>query len=508
MKEKKKIIGLVSAIVVLIIVIVGVSYAWLTMTVQGNEKQVLRVGGLRIILNETNSLTISDARPISDSEGMAQDGFIFSVENQGALAADYNVYLDDDTIETNKTRLDDQYVKYSLDVNDTTGTAKTLSNRLIYSGHIERNTTDNFVLRVWLNDEIDGYITNQVFKVKLRVEVNEETAGSKMKAYTSNSTDDYHSNTYKTKVTSIVTKSNTEVPETAIESWDVSEAGDGSVIAYVEDDGSGGTTYKVTIGGENGIAANENSSYLFANFNNVTSIDLSSLDTSNATTIAYMFYKCNSLTNINFGEKFDTSQVTDMVWLFYQCSSLTEIDFGKHFNTSKVTVMNLMFFGCSKLTELDLSGFNTSQVTNMNGMFSNCSSLNSLNLSSFDTSQVTNMSTMFSNCSSLNSLNLSSFDTSKVTNMGSMFDNCRKLTKLDLSSFNGSNVTYLGSMFSSCSSLVELDMRNFGVPKTSNYTFIFTYCRQLTNIIIGESSSSWVTSAINSAGINPTLTTV
>ena len=173
MKEKKKIIGLVSAIVVLIIVIVGVSYAWLTMTVQGNEKQVLRVGGLRIILNETNSLTINDARPISDSEGMAQDGFIFSVENQGALAADYNVYLDDDAIETTQTRLDDQYVKYSLDVNDTTGTAKVLDNRLIYSGHIERNTTDNFVLRVWLNDEIDGYITNQVFKVKIRVEVNE-----------------------------------------------------------------------------------------------------------------------------------------------------------------------------------------------------------------------------------------------------------------------------------------------------------------------------------------------
>ncbi len=173
MKEKKKIIGLVSAIVVLIIVIVGVSYAWLTMSVQGNEKQVLRVGGLRIILNETNSLTISDARPISDSEGMAQDGFIFSVENQGALAADYNVYLDDDAIETTQTRLDDQYVKYSLDVNDTTGTAKTLSNRLIYSGHIEKGATDNFVLRVWLNDEIDGYITNQVFKVKIRVEVNE-----------------------------------------------------------------------------------------------------------------------------------------------------------------------------------------------------------------------------------------------------------------------------------------------------------------------------------------------
>ena len=44
--------------------------------------------------------------------------------------------------------------------------------------------------------------------------------------------------TYKSKITSITTKKDNIVPVTATESWDISEAGDGSVMAYVEDDGS------------------------------------------------------------------------------------------------------------------------------------------------------------------------------------------------------------------------------------------------------------------------------
>ena len=89
-----------------------------------------------------------------------------------------------------------------------------------------------------------------------------------MKSYTylTSKTEDYHSNTYKSKTTSIVTKDNIEIPSTAIESWDVSEAGDGSVIAYIEDDGRGTGTYKVTIGGQGKIIANSNSSYLFGAF--------------------------------------------------------------------------------------------------------------------------------------------------------------------------------------------------------------------------------------------------
>ena len=89
-----------------------------------------------------------------------------------------------------------------------------------------------------------------------------------------------------------------------------------------------------------------------------------------------------------------------MADMFDGCSNLTSLDLSS-FDTSQVTTMSSMFSGCSNLTSLDLSNFNTSQVTTMPYMFSECSRLTSLNLSNFDTSQVTNMYRMFSGCSSL-----------------------------------------------------------------------------------------------------------
>ncbi|WP_276414706.1 MucBP domain-containing protein, partial [Lactococcus garvieae] len=78
------------------------------------------------------------------------------------------------------------------------------------------------------------------------------------------------------------------------------------------------------------------------------------------------------------------------------CSALTTLDLSK-FDTSNVTSMNYMFYGCSALTTLDLSKFDTSNVTSMNYMFNGCSALTTLDLSKFDTSKVTTMNYMFSN---------------------------------------------------------------------------------------------------------------
>jgi surface protein len=69
-----------------------------------------------------------------------------------------------------------------------------------------------------------------------------------------------------------------------------------------------------------------------------------------------------------------------MTAMFYGCSNLTSLDLST-FDTSSVTDMYGMFEGCSGLTSLDLSSFNTSNVTNMSGMFSGCINLININLS-------------------------------------------------------------------------------------------------------------------------------
>ncbi len=151
-----------------------------------------------------------------------------------------------------------------------------------------------------------------------------------------------------TMVTSITTKDNTDIPDNVIEWWDASEAQDQSVIAYIEDDGSGAGTYKVTIGGQGGIIANPDSNSLFYYFTSLESIDLTHLDTSKVTNMSNMFRWCNNLTNLDLSS-FDTSSVTSMISMFQSCSSLTSINFGNDFNTSNVLNMNSMFRECSNL---------------------------------------------------------------------------------------------------------------------------------------------------------------
>ena len=86
-------------------------------------------------------------------------------------------------------------------------------------------------------------------------------------------------------------------------------------------------------------------------------------------------------------------------------------------DTSNVTTMNYMFYGCSSLTSLDLSNFNTSNVTDMNNMFYGCTSLTSLNLSNCDMSKVTSVSGTFNGCFKLKDVYITEESTlMKLTN--------------------------------------------------------------------------------------------
>ena len=175
-----------------------------------------------------------------------------------------------------------------------------------------------------------------------------------------------------------------------------------------------------TVRAEGKVFANGSLAFMFYDRYDITSMDLSNFDTSNATDMSYMFYKCDDITSMDLSN-FDTSNVTDMSYMFYDCGSLTSLDIS-NFDTRKVTDMSNMFCWCSSLTSLDISSFVTSNVTDMSSMFACCLGLGSLDVSNFNTSKVTNMHGMFLGCEGLTSIDLSSFDASNVTDMGCFFD--------------------------------------------------------------------------------------
>ena len=293
------------------------------------------------------------------------------------------------------------------------------------------------------------------------------------------------------QIESITIEKTNVVPNDAKYSKDISSKQDGSVMLWYTDKDNN-SLYEISIGSENGsVEANTNGSGMFAYLDNVSTLDLSGLDTSNMTSMSRMFYNSKSLTNIDTSG-FDTSKVVNMDNMFQGCTNLINLDLS-NFNTSKVTSMKFLFLGCNSLINLNLENFNTSNITNMQQMFMGCHSLKHLNLSSFDTNKVTNMVLMFQECKSLESIDLSSFNTRNVTGMNGMFYNCHNLETLDLSNFNTSNVTNMSNMFWECNSLKSIDVSSFNTSKVTTMGGIFEGCTNLKNINLSNFDTSNVT---------------
>ena len=317
-----------------------------------------------------------------------------------------------------------------------------------------------------------------------------------------NSQTDFHSDLYKQNIVSITFLNNNNVPENAVESWNVSEDKErGTVKAWVVPNSSDSSKYDLYIGAKGKVIANEDSSNIFYDFRGVKEISFdNNYDTSNAINMLAMFRLCTSLTTLDLSS-FDTSKVTNMHGMFNMydpalgsssSGNLTLLDLSG-FNTSNVTDMNRMFANNTNLISIKgIESFNTSNVISMQNMFDYCTSLTELNLSNFDTQNVTDMSFMFSNCQLLKSINISSFKTSKVTTMRGMFNCCYDLTELNLSNFDTQNVTDMAYMFHSVG-INLLNLCSFDTSNVVDMSYMFEYMDSITSINVG---TKWNTSKV------------
>ena len=195
-------------------------------------------------------------------------------------------------------------------------------------------------------------------------------------------------------------------------------------------------------------------SELFKDFTNCTSMDLNSVNTSNATNMSSMFENCSNLSSLNISS-WNTSNVTNMSSMFNVCSGLSSLNISS-WNTSNVTDMSRMFSYCRIVNNpLDLSGWNTGNVTNMSNMFSGFSSTSPLNLSGWNTSRVTDMFSMFMGCTMIQSINLAGWNSGNVTEMNTMFAMCNQLTTIYVTtSWSTKKVVSSPTMFMTCNNLV------------------------------------------------------
>ena len=74
-------------------------------------------------------------------------------------------------------------------------------------------------------------------------------------------------------------------------------------------------------------------------------------------------------TSINGGKQLEILTLTNASSMFFGCSGLTSLDLSS-FDTSSVTSMSSMFYKCTSITSIICpNGFDCSNVTNINTMF-------------------------------------------------------------------------------------------------------------------------------------------
>ena len=178
--KKKKVVTIVVSILIVLMLVLATSYAYFSTQLAGKD-QIVKVGQLELVLNETSEgITLDNAIGISDEEGMGLTPSTFELKNNGNNAVDYTIYLDDNTISDTDIRIDDMYLKYNLNKNGTDSGATLLTttgtnpNRILDSGTIAGGDTNTYSLNLWITDEVDGNYSGQVFSGKLRVEVSQE----------------------------------------------------------------------------------------------------------------------------------------------------------------------------------------------------------------------------------------------------------------------------------------------------------------------------------------------
>lgn len=316
-------------------------------------------------------------------------------------------------------------------------------------------------------------------KIKRKAqEIKEKNTTYKLKTYARQGDKDF-TDLIPDNVTSIIFTDEIKSDNTDI--IDVDDNGDGGVVAWIEDNGK---TMKVSTQKKGQKVEADSCSYLFAEKENVESIDLTMLDTKDATEMDGMFEGCENLKTIDLAP-LNTDNVENMSSMFEKCKSLTTLDVSC-LDASKVTGMTMMFSGCERLKSLDVSNFDTSKVEDMMGMFSFCESISELDLSSFDTSNVTDMSELVGYCSALKNINLSGFNTEKVETMEGLFTACKSLETVDLSSFNTKNVTDVSEMFYDCEGLKKLDLSTMDFRKVTDDSDMFESCDSLTELKVGK----------------------
>ena len=160
MRNEKVIIGVSIGVVVLILAVIGISYAlWYLVLAQDGSNDII-TDCFNLTLSENNNISLQNAFPLYDEDGKKLDPYTFTIKNNCASYTNYEVHLEIADTST----LNEQYLKIMVDDNNpvlissleaTEPTEKNVKSSYIITRGISRqNEEKTYNLRVWLDENV------------------------------------------------------------------------------------------------------------------------------------------------------------------------------------------------------------------------------------------------------------------------------------------------------------------------------------------------------------------
>ena len=175
MAKRQLFITLLSILGVTVISL-GSAYAVFTSVSKSADYNVIKVGTLNIDFgDESNTIDLSGQYPMSDEEGMKLTPYTFKITNTGTLAADYEIFIEDDTdmIEQDNcanNQLNKDYIRYKLDTGNPANLSSLAgSNYKIATGSLEAGGSVTYTLYVWIREGVGNDVLNKHYHGKIVV---------------------------------------------------------------------------------------------------------------------------------------------------------------------------------------------------------------------------------------------------------------------------------------------------------------------------------------------------
>ena len=174
MNKKKVLITL--GCMILILLIVGISYAYWSLNFVQSENNVVTTDCFEIEFLESDAINLSKAYPVSDEDGLKNPPYNFTIKNLCDSAANYQINLE--TLIPSGKKLPDEYLRVSLtqrNVSDSIGKGSLVSYdktdptiegaisayRLLIGG-LGPNETKEFSLKIWMSSMVTADMENSM----------------------------------------------------------------------------------------------------------------------------------------------------------------------------------------------------------------------------------------------------------------------------------------------------------------------------------------------------------